>query len=192
MAKHSKEEIITKGIELIRKNGYYGTGVQQVLKACHIPKGSFYHYFNSKKDFALHAVEKYAQDTIDDLDRLMKRDELSGKEKIESFFKDQLEFYRDQKYEMTCLMSIISFEVGSVDAELSETITQKFHVIKDRIAAMAAQGQEQGEINRSLPPDKIASYLVDGFNGALVTMKYEQTSRGIEQFLDVNMSLLEP
>lgn len=192
MAKHSKEEIITKGIELIRKNGYYGTGVQQVLKACHIPKGSFYHYFNSKKDFALHAVEKYAQDTIDDLDKLMKRDELSGKEKIESFFKDQLEFYRDQKYEMTCLMSIISFEVGSVDTELSETITQKFHVIKDRIAAMASQGQEQGEINRSLPPDKIASYLVDGFNGALVTMKYEQTSRGIEQFLDVNMSLLEP
>ncbi|NBC27429.1 MAG: TetR family transcriptional regulator [Bacteroidetes bacterium] len=192
MAKHSKEEIITKGIELIRKNGYYGTGVQQVLKACHIPKGSFYHYFNSKKDFALHAVEKYAQDTIDDLDKLMKRDELSGKEKIESFFKDQLEFYRDQKYEMTCLMSIISFEVGSVDTELSETITQKFHVIKDRIAAMTSQGQEQGEINRSLPPDKIASYLVDGFNGALVTMKYEQTSRGIEQFLDVNMSLLEP
>lgn len=192
MAKHSKEEIITKGIELIRKNGYYGTGVQQVLKACHIPKGSFYHYFNSKKDFALHAVEKYAQDTIDDLDKLMMREELSGKEKIESFFKGQLEFYRDQKYEMTCLMSIISFEVGSVDAELSETITQKFHVIKDRIAAMAAQGQEQGEINRSLPPDKIASYLVDGFNGALVTMKYEQTSRGIEQFLDVNMSLLEP
>jgi len=192
MAKHSKEEIITKGIELIRKNGYYGTGVQQVLKACHIPKGSFYHYFNSKKDFALHAVEKYAQDTINDLDRLMEREELSGKEKIDAFFKGQLKFYKDQNYEMTCLMSIISFEVGSVDVEVSEKITGKFEIIKDKIAEMVQQGQRQGEISDALPPKKIANYLIDGFNGALVTMKYEQTARGIEQFLDVNMALLKP
>ena len=73
MAKHSKEEIINKGIELMRKNGYHGTGVQQVLKECHIPKGSFYHFFESKQDFALQAIDQYADDTIQHLMSIFER-----------------------------------------------------------------------------------------------------------------------
>jgi len=192
MTKHSKEAIISKGIELIRKNGYYGTGVQQVLKACHIPKGSFYHYFGSKKEFALQAIEKYAADTIQNL-RVIHEDEHSGaQEKLRRFFTDQLNFYRAQNYEMTCLMSIISFEVASVDADLSEKIRQKFDELKRLVANIVKQGQQEGEINPDLSPEKVAGYLIDGFNGALITMKYEQSSRGIEQFLDVNLSLLKP
>lgn len=192
MTKHSKEAIISKGIELIRKNGYHGTGVQQVLKACHIPKGSFYHYFGSKKEFALQAIEKYAADTIQNL-RLIHEDEnLGGQEKLSRFFTDQLNFYRDQNYEMTCLMSIISFEVGSVDPDLSVKIRQKFGELKRLVADIVEQGQQEGEINPGLSPEKVAGFLIDGFNGALITMKYEQSSRGIEQFLDVNLSLLKP
>jgi len=192
MTKHSKEAIISKGIELIRKNGYYGTGVQQVLKACHIPKGSFYHYFGSKKEFALQAIEKYAADTIQNLRMIHEDENLGAQEKLRRFFTDQLNFYRAQNYEMTCLMSIISFEVASVDPDLSEKIRQKFDELKRLVAHIVKQGQQEAEINPDLSPEKVAGYLIDGFNGALITMKYEQSSRGIEQFLDVNLSLLKP
>lgn len=192
MAKHNKEAIIAKGIELIRKNGYHGTGVQQVLKACHIPKGSFYHFFESKQDFALQAIEKYASETVDTLKLILINKGLTGEQKLRRFFTDQLNFYKEQNYEMTCLMSIVSFEVGSVNPVLSKKISQKFDAIKALVAEIVKEGQEANEINRSLSAKQIADYLIDGFNGALITMKYEQSARGIEQFLTINLSFLKP
>ena len=51
-----RDLILAKGAAVMTRRGYHGTGVQEIVQAAGIPKGSFYHYFASKEDFALQAL----------------------------------------------------------------------------------------------------------------------------------------
>ena len=50
-----RELILAKGSQVMTRRGYHGTGVMEIVQAAGSPKGSFYHYFASKEDFALQA-----------------------------------------------------------------------------------------------------------------------------------------
>ena len=174
----------------MRKQGYHGTGVQQVLKACHIPKGSFYHFFESKQDFALQAIEKYAQDNIEELEQIISSKRLNPSGILKRFFNNLMRFYRSQNYEMTCLMSIISFEMGSTDPVIASRIEKKFNTIKGLLTGVVSEGQKLKEIRCDIEARDLADYLINSFNGALITMKYEQSDRAIRQFQKISLSFL--
>jgi len=51
-----RDLILARGAQVMARRGYHGTGVQEIVQAAAVPKGSFYHYFASKEDFALQAL----------------------------------------------------------------------------------------------------------------------------------------
>jgi TetR/AcrR family transcriptional repressor of nem operon len=57
MKQDTKQKIIQAGAKIIHRKGYNHTGIQEVLKAAGVPKGSFYFYFNNKEDFGLHVID---------------------------------------------------------------------------------------------------------------------------------------
>ena len=58
-AKSSREHLLDVGVELMHQNGYNATGLSDILKAADMPKGSFYHHFSSKEDFAAAALARH-------------------------------------------------------------------------------------------------------------------------------------
>jgi len=48
--KTTKDEIITKSIEVFRKQGYHKTSMSDLAIACGLQKGSFYYHFKSKEE----------------------------------------------------------------------------------------------------------------------------------------------
>ncbi|MEM7513995.1 MAG: TetR/AcrR family transcriptional regulator, partial [Bacteroidota bacterium] len=63
--KHQAEDIINTGMELIRTKGYHNVGINEILKASNIPKGSFYNFFDSKEDFAKKALNSYGSSSLE-------------------------------------------------------------------------------------------------------------------------------
>jgi len=57
--KSPRDHLIDVGVGLMHQNGYNATGLTDILKAADVPKGSFYHHFGSKEDFAAAALERY-------------------------------------------------------------------------------------------------------------------------------------
>jgi AcrR family transcriptional regulator len=43
----------------MRRHGYGATGLQEILHAAGVPKGSFYHHFHSKEEFTVALIERY-------------------------------------------------------------------------------------------------------------------------------------
>ena len=69
MELHStKQRLLEVGLPLLLEHGYNGLGVQAVLEAAGIPKGSFYHHFQDKQDFALQVIDQYMTGVHDALD----------------------------------------------------------------------------------------------------------------------------
>ncbi|MFU8813166.1 MAG: TetR/AcrR family transcriptional regulator [Balneolaceae bacterium] len=192
MAKHNFEDILDTGIELLRTHGYYGTGIQHVLTACEMPKGSFYNYFESKQAFVQQSVERYIQGILTELNSLLMEESLSGRDKVEQFFRNQLRYYQEKEYRMTCLMSILSFELGGDETELTRSITAGFGAMRELISRMIKQGQDEGEITTNFTPSELTDHVMNGFNGALIAMKHERSPRAVNRFLDVELRMLSP
>ena len=57
----SRERLLEVGISSLLRDGYHGTGLKAVLDRSAVPKGSFYNFFTSKEDFAVAAIERYAE-----------------------------------------------------------------------------------------------------------------------------------
>ena len=56
----TKEKLITTTATLIRKKGYFGTGINEVLKLVNLPKGSLYHHFPQGKDHLVIEAVRFA------------------------------------------------------------------------------------------------------------------------------------
>lgn len=54
----TRELILDKAFDLFYTQGYHGTGVSDILKACNLHKGSLYHLFKSKKELALVVIDE--------------------------------------------------------------------------------------------------------------------------------------
>ena len=45
----TRELLVRAGLEALTEKGFSATGIDEVLKRVGVPKGSFYHYFESKE-----------------------------------------------------------------------------------------------------------------------------------------------
>jgi TetR/AcrR family transcriptional repressor of nem operon len=59
MAVPTKDRLIAVGLPLLLRYGYRGLSIQAVLDETQLPKGSFYHFFESKETFALEVLDAY-------------------------------------------------------------------------------------------------------------------------------------
>lgn len=56
MASDTKRQLLEHGMGMLLRHGYHDLGIAALLGETSIPKGSFYHHFTSKEDFALQAI----------------------------------------------------------------------------------------------------------------------------------------
>ena len=85
-AHETKLRLLDAGLELFLARGYGSTGIQDLLDATGIPRGSFYHHFENKEDFALQVVDRYAAGVHDALDAALSDRRRSPLNRIRGFF----------------------------------------------------------------------------------------------------------
>lgn len=81
----ARDRLIRTGVELCTQGGFQAMGVEQVLSRAGVPKGSFYHYFRSKKEFGLAVIQAYAEYFCKKLHRVLTNTEKSPLARLQSF-----------------------------------------------------------------------------------------------------------
>ena len=77
--------ILNTSSDLILHKGFTGVGLQEILQSCEIPKGSFYHYFQSKEAFGCELVQHYVDNYQVRLNDVWRSDKSPYKKLIEYF-----------------------------------------------------------------------------------------------------------
>jgi TetR/AcrR family transcriptional repressor of nem operon len=57
----TRERIVTTALDLFHHRSYSGVGVKEICDSAGIQKGSFYHFFPSKRDVAMAVVDRMAE-----------------------------------------------------------------------------------------------------------------------------------
>src|SRR5262245_4198451 len=55
----TKERILDAAEEIMLQKSFHSVGLNEILSAVKVPKGSFYHYFQSKEQFGVELLRHY-------------------------------------------------------------------------------------------------------------------------------------
>lgn len=127
----TKQKLIDTALELIWKSSYGSVSVDDICKAADVKKGSFYHFFPSKVDLAVAAMEQTAAYNKTAYDGIFSagREPLARFEALADFiYESQLE--SSKKYGHVCGCPCAS--LGSEMAGQDDRIRKKFEDITHR------------------------------------------------------------
>jgi len=183
--------ILTSGAEAMLHKGYHGTGVQEIVDGAGVPKGSFYHYFNSKEDFALAAMEHMSCDGITTFEAALEDDGRSPRQRIMVAYGNAvaaIEAARD--YAKGCFVGNMCQELADTHAAVAEKAEYLFRRYTAPLARCIRRGQAAGEINTDADPDKLSEAIFNSWEGAVLRMKSSRNSQPLNAFLDMLRTLL--
>ncbi|MDR3641723.1 MAG: TetR family transcriptional regulator C-terminal domain-containing protein [Humidesulfovibrio sp.] len=170
----TRQRLIEAGAEIIHRQGYNGTGIQQILESCAVPKGSFYHFFKSKEDFALALLDHYAMLFTDRVTVLFGEASLSPLERVRLFFDRTVERQRDPENPFGtcgCPVGNLVQELSPMGPALRQRLDSVLGRLEQGFADVLRQGQARGEIAARHDPDEAAQFIVATWQGAILRMK---------------------
>ena len=187
---HSKKEIIRKGVDIFRKQGYHNTGISDILYTCDIPKGSFYNYFRSKEDYSISVLNYYGDSLLEFMNNKLKADGVNPVQKLKNLYSAFIEIVEKEEIKSGCLVNNMSNEVGGLNNSLAEVANQIFRKWINAIEIVAAKGQAIHEIRNDMGAREIAEYLHGTFNGLLSRMKVTRNIDGLNEWHKMTFKFL--
>jgi len=115
-ANDTRQRIITAAQQLIYSRSYNEVGVQEICDHANVKKGSFYHFFPSKRDLALAVLDQsqaFMHETIINKSFL---DDIPPLARIERFFTTIYEFHKQVKENTG---SVFGCPFGNFGSEMS-------------------------------------------------------------------------
>jgi len=161
----TKQRLLDAGLPMLLEHGYNDLGIQALLTATGTPKGSFYHHFKDKEDFALQVIDQYMRHVHAGLDACLGDKGRLPLERVRRFFEMTQQHYRKEGY-MGCLLGGLGQELSGVSEVFRRKIEGCFSEIAERIAVCLEKARKRGDIPAHSNTRRMASLLVDCWEGA--------------------------
>lgn len=90
----TKAKLLGAGRTLIRERGFDGMGINELLIAANVSRGSFYHYFKSKEELGLELLKECFEECLAILKRLGGEDPIYFDDWLEQVFEESYGSFR--------------------------------------------------------------------------------------------------
>lgn len=179
----TKQRLISAGMPMLLKHGYNDLGLQGLLAATGTPKGSFYHHFRDKEDFALQVVDTYMALVHGGLDASLGDAARPPLVRIRAFFEITQQSYQEEGY-MGCLLGGLGQELSGVSEVFRQKIEACFSTIAQRIAGCLEEARQLGDIARDTDVAQMADLLVNCWEGAALRSRLRRNSNSLDEMLN--------
>lgn len=187
MTTDTRQRLLEQGMAMLLRHGYHNLGIAAVLEATDIPKGSFYHYFESKEDYGLQVIDLYLSEVHAGLDQCLGNERLSPLQRVRHFFEATEEKYRAEGY-LGCLLGGLGQELSGVSEAFRRKVEQCFSEIARRIAGCLHLAVEAGELPEQANPEQLAELLVNCWEGAALRTRLRRDPTPLREMLDFYFS----
>jgi TetR/AcrR family transcriptional repressor of nem operon len=179
----TRDRLIEVGLELMRKYGYGATGLQEILQEADVPKGSFYHHFGSKEEFAAAVLERYAALEGEHAGKVLGNTRQAPLKRLQRYFEDLIRTAGQLAPIQGCLLGSLSLEVAGDSVLLQGCLTSNFSIWQAAIAAVLREAVEKGDLPKSTRPEALAGFVLNSWEGALLRSQADKSDAPLKDFL---------
>ncbi len=183
--KDTRQLILNNGAKLVHARGFVNTGIQEILDASSVPRGSFYFYFKSKEDFGQALVDHYSEFISSMFSKYLEDTGRAPMERLRRFFEDSCKFYAGTRFSSGCPIGNLSQEMSDLSEPLREKLKEAYLKMKAAIQTCIEEAKKQDQIDRSLDPGNLATFILNGWEGALIDMKLSKSVEPLVVFKDM-------
>ncbi len=179
----TKQRLIGAGLPMLLTHGYNDLGIQALLSETGIPKGSFYHHFKDKEDFALQVLDTYMASVHEGLDACLGDTSHPPLTRVRTFFAMTEQSYRAEGY-MGCLIGGLGQELSGINEVFRLRIEACFSGIAARMAACLEEARQCGEIPGNCDVQQLGDLLVNCWEGAALRSRLRRTPESLTEMID--------
>lgn len=156
------ERLIESTRELLWERGYVGTSPKAILERAGAGQGSMYHHFKGKPDLALAAIRRTAEVLRATAEGVLSAPG-SPYERIEAYLRRERDVLRG------CPVGRLTMDPDVIASdELRAPVDETIDWLRERLAGIIEEGQEQGQFAPSLDAEEIAATIVATVQGGYV------------------------
>jgi TetR/AcrR family transcriptional repressor of nem operon len=165
-------------------------GLNEILTAAGVPKGSFYHYFGSKDAFGEALLERYFEDYLADLDETLRRPGLTMAQRLMDYWRQ----WQENQSFLNCQGKCLAVKLGAEVADLSEAMRSALErgtsEITNRLGRAIEAGAAEGSLSINDDPDDVAQSLYQLWLGASVMTKIVRSIQPFETAMTMTRQIL--
>ncbi len=162
----TRERIIEVAKARFHNRSYADVGIKEICDMASIQKGSFYHFFPSKRDLVLAVIDEFADDWANGFVAEAFDPELPPMERID-YVIDAAYYWQKSSKDLNghipgCLFGNLALEISTQDDVLRAKLNAVFNSAKDRFKVTLDEAIEQGTIpplDSQLTSEAMLAYL---------------------------------
>lgn len=178
----TREALIRSGTAVLTEQGFTATGIDGILRRVGVPKGSFYHYFDSKEAFGRAVLADYAAYFAGKLDRWLLDGSTPPLDRLAAFVDDAKAGMARHGFRRGCLVGNLGQEVGALPEGFREQLLATLADWQARVARCLAVAREAGEIAPDADCDALAECFWIGWEGAVMRARLTRSEHPLDVF----------
>ncbi|WP_435008189.1 TetR family transcriptional regulator C-terminal domain-containing protein [Tundrisphaera lichenicola] len=182
---NTRDILLEAGKKTFLEKGYNNSGLESILQAAGVPKGSFYHYFGSKEEFGLRVLERFASCYDENLSRYLSDASVPPLDRLRNYFEAVCERLESDQCRKGCLVGNLSQEMADQSETFRARLEEIFESRVDRYAACLREAQQAGEIGLDLDVRELAEFWMNSWQGAVLRAKSTRSTAPLRIFLSV-------
>ena len=187
----TRQHILDIAKPIILDKGFTAVGLNQLLAAAAVPKGSFYHYFKSKETFGEALLDSYFENYDARLSALLQANGTSGAARLMTYWQGWLETQCGDDIEAKCLAVKLGSEVSDLSEAMRLALQRGTDLVVARLAACIEEGRADGSLPPSLDAADSALTLYNLWLGATVMTKIRRDRSALEAAMRLTLQLLQ-
>jgi TetR/AcrR family transcriptional repressor of nem operon len=180
----TRTRLLEAGLVCFSARGFHGTGIQEIVAAAGIPKGSFYNHYPSKEDFGAAIIRHYGEAFLRqwgaDLEGAEGPSPLATLRQSYEFLIDAHEGCQPK---VGCLLGNLAAEIGGSSPACQAALASVIAVWRDRFTGYLRRGQALGEVRTDVEAEALAAFFWCAWEGSLLAMKIQGSTEPVRQCL---------
>lgn len=178
----TRAKLVAEGLKSMIVNGYDGIGLNAILDAAAVPKGSFYYFFKSKEEFAAAVLEAYERHYVELRDVILSDVSVSPLQRLRNYFDEVERIHLAETPLGGCLYGVLGQTARARTPQFRAKLAAVFSSWEKQLQGLLKQAQLAGEIDPSINPKDAAAFLIDAYEGMLIRTKVDGNKKAFNRF----------
>lgn len=165
----TKARILDAAEGLMLAKSFHSVGLNEILAAVGVPKGSFYHYFKSKEQFGVEMLQHYVDGATAHKRRLLLSPDPEPDPllRLLNYYEAAIDKSHRMEGKCPCLVIKLAAEVGDFSEPMRQVLADGSRQWIGLLQEVLQQGIARGRITEGIEPASAAAVIEDLWTGAV-------------------------